>query len=370
MSNPTANLTAAARLPFRTCTRLAPAPDRRGVRAAGVDPGGVPRRLERPDAAVRRLPGGVGLLADHRDGGLRRLRHRRAGRAADRRIAVRHVGRRPVLLVAIAVQAVAMLVFATADGVTSLLVARVVQGLSTGAAVGALGAGLLDLDRAKGTIANGVAPLFGVAAGALVSSLLVQYLPDPTQLVYLVLFAIFVVQAVGVAVMRGDRSREARRARVAAPADRAPRLGAPAAAAGRPRADRRVGAGRLLPLARPGAGPAAGRIALARARRPHGVRVRRQRRRDGAVRPDRRAAQRALPRHRGAGDRRRHHARGHRGHARSPRSSSARSSPASASAAASRACCGRCCRSSPRTSGRACCRPSTSRSTSRWACRP
>ena len=45
-----------------------------------------------------------------------------------------YVGRRPVLLTALAVQVVAMAVFATAGGVGGLLIARVIQGLSTGAA--------------------------------------------------------------------------------------------------------------------------------------------------------------------------------------------------------------------------------------------
>ena len=63
------------------------------------------------------------------------------------------------------------------------------QGLSTGAALGALGAGLLDLDRARGTVANAVAPLTGTATGALGAALLVQYLPAPTHLVYLLLLA-------------------------------------------------------------------------------------------------------------------------------------------------------------------------------------
>ncbi len=56
-----------------------------------------------------------------------------------------HVGRRPVLLASIAVQAASMLVFATAHGVPELLIARIVQGLSTGAAVGAIGAGMLEM---------------------------------------------------------------------------------------------------------------------------------------------------------------------------------------------------------------------------------
>jgi predicted MFS family arabinose efflux permease len=112
-----------------------------------------------------------------------------------------HVGRRPVLLCAALLQAAAMAIFATAHGVTALLVARVVQGLSTGAAAAAVGAGLLDLDRARGTVANAVGPMLGTATGSIASGLMVQYLPAPTQLVYVVLGVIFVAQAIGVAVM-------------------------------------------------------------------------------------------------------------------------------------------------------------------------
>jgi MFS family permease len=112
-----------------------------------------------------------------------------------------HVGRRPVLLVATVMQAVTMLLFASAGGVSALLVARIVQGLSTGAAVAAVGAGLLDIDRARGTIANAVGPLMGTASGGLLSGLMAQYLPAPTHLIYLVLFAVFVLQAVGVVFM-------------------------------------------------------------------------------------------------------------------------------------------------------------------------
>jgi MFS family permease len=117
-----------------------------------------------------------------------------------------HIGRRPVLLAALAVQVVAMVVFTTADGVTQLLVARIVQGLSTGAAAGAIGAGMLDLNKVRGTIANAVAPITGSACGALGSGLLVQFLPEPTHLVYLVLAGVFVLQAIGVALMRETSS--------------------------------------------------------------------------------------------------------------------------------------------------------------------
>jgi predicted MFS family arabinose efflux permease len=112
-----------------------------------------------------------------------------------------HIGRRPILIVAILVQAAVMLLYMTADSVPTLFLARVIQGLSTGAALGAVGAGLLDLHRARGAIANAVAPITGTATGALGSGLLVQFLPDPTQLVYVVLAALLVLQLVGVVLM-------------------------------------------------------------------------------------------------------------------------------------------------------------------------
>src|SRR3954467_10261936 len=57
-----------------------------------------------------------------------------------------HVGRKPVLLIASVLQAITMLVFASAGGLGALVAARVLQGLATGAAVSAIGAGMLDID--------------------------------------------------------------------------------------------------------------------------------------------------------------------------------------------------------------------------------
>ncbi|MEV0719761.1 MFS transporter [Asanoa sp. NPDC050611] len=118
-----------------------------------------------------------------------------------------HVGRRPVLFVALLVQAAALVVFALAGGVPALMAARVVQGLATGAALAALGAGMLDIDRVRGTTANAVAPGIGTGGGALLSALVVQFLPAPTHLIYLALLAVLAVQAVGVALMPETVSR-------------------------------------------------------------------------------------------------------------------------------------------------------------------
>ncbi len=113
-----------------------------------------------------------------------------------------HIGRRPVLLTAVAVQAVSLLIFATASGVPALLSARVIQGLSTGAALGAIGAAMLDIDRDLGTFVNAAAPGMGTASGVILSALAIRFLPDPTHLIYLALIGVLAVQAAAIAAMR------------------------------------------------------------------------------------------------------------------------------------------------------------------------
>ena len=112
-----------------------------------------------------------------------------------------HVGRRPMLLGALVIQAGVMVLFATASGLPVLLAARVAQGLATGAAVGAIGAGLVDLHPERGPVANAAGAMAGTASGALGSALLVQLFPAPTELVYFVLTAIFLIQAAAVALI-------------------------------------------------------------------------------------------------------------------------------------------------------------------------
>ena len=112
-----------------------------------------------------------------------------------------HLGRRPVLIAATAVQAATMVLFATASGVGDLVLARIIQGLATGAAVAAAGAGMIDLNKERGATASAVTPAFGSATGAMLAGLLVQYLPAPTTLIYAVLGVTYVVQGIGVAWM-------------------------------------------------------------------------------------------------------------------------------------------------------------------------
>ena len=112
------------------------------------------------------------------------------------------IGRRPVLLAALAVQILSMVAYATAGGVGELMGARIIQGLATGAALGAIGAGMLDVDRERGALANALSPGLGTGSGALVSALFVQFLPAPTHLIYFALIGVFAAQAIGVALLR------------------------------------------------------------------------------------------------------------------------------------------------------------------------
>src|SRR5437016_8251881 len=80
-----------------------------------------------------------------------------------------HIGRRPVLIAATLIQVVVMIMFATASGVGALLLARVVQGIATGAALGAVGAGMFDLDKDRGPLANSISPPLGTGLGGLLA---------------------------------------------------------------------------------------------------------------------------------------------------------------------------------------------------------
>src|SRR3954452_24734956 len=111
-----------------------------------------------------------------------------------------HVGRRPVIAAGLTLEAVAMVLFLAADGVGWLLAARVVQGLATGALTSALGAWVLDLQRAErplGPFINSAAPGIGLSVGAVGAGLLVQFVPSPTDWVFGVLTVVFVLAVPG-----------------------------------------------------------------------------------------------------------------------------------------------------------------------------
>src|SRR5476649_2656128 len=88
------------------------------------------------------------------------------------------LGRKPVIFTALLLNMLAMLLFINADSVAWLI-----------------SAGVLDTDRQQGPLVNSVAPLLGMAAGAMGCGLLAEFAPLPLQLTFWVLFGLFVLQA-------------------------------------------------------------------------------------------------------------------------------------------------------------------------------
>src|SRR4051794_2553018 len=122
-----------------------------------------------------------------------------AGRLSD------EIGRRPVLVAALATLMATTVLFMLADSTAWLFVARGIQGLATGLALGAASAALLDLHPTRNPSAvgltNGVVSAGGMGLGVAVSALLVQLAPAPRILPYVVLFALFAVAFAGALLM-------------------------------------------------------------------------------------------------------------------------------------------------------------------------
>jgi MFS family permease len=115
------------------------------------------------------------------------------------------IGRKPVLIGALLGLMASMVLFAAAQSEAWLFAARALQGLTTGTALGAAGAALLDLhprgDGQHAGLVNGVASAGGIGAGALVSSLLIEYAPDPLVTPFVVLMALVAVALAGALAM-------------------------------------------------------------------------------------------------------------------------------------------------------------------------
>jgi len=115
-----------------------------------------------------------------------------------------HIGRRPVVVVSIVTQVLALAAFFIATGEAMLYVARILQGLGIGIGLGALSAWLVDLQpptnpRLGGLIA-GMSAMLGLGLGAVGSGLLVEFAPDPTHLVYIVFAVVYVIGLAGAAL--------------------------------------------------------------------------------------------------------------------------------------------------------------------------
>ncbi|WP_067495150.1 MFS transporter [Actinoplanes sp. TFC3] len=138
-----------------------------------------------------------------------------------------HIGRRPVLAAAIALEVVALILFVSAGNVEVLLTARFLQGVATGAAMTTLGATLVDLNPphapGRAGLLNSIVPPSGLALGSLGAGALVQYAPGPTHLVWAILLAGMVLAGVLVLLLPETSAK-----RPGVVASLLPKLGVPA----------------------------------------------------------------------------------------------------------------------------------------------
>jgi MFS family permease len=111
------------------------------------------------------------------------------------------VGRRPVLLVSLALLMGSTVLFALAGSAAWLFAARGLQGVATGAALSAASAALLDLhprgDPAGVGLTNALAAAAGLGLGVLVTSTIVEIGFAPRVLPYAVLFTLFAAAFAG-----------------------------------------------------------------------------------------------------------------------------------------------------------------------------
>ena len=121
------------------------------------------------------------------------------------------LGRLPVIIAALVFSVAACAVFLAARDTAALYVARSLQGVATGLASGPTGAALIDLQppgTQRAPLVTSVFSTVGLALGALITSVLVQYAPAPTRLIWWILLAAF---AVGIAAVLGMAEPGSRR---------------------------------------------------------------------------------------------------------------------------------------------------------------
>lgn len=124
------------------------------------------------------------------------------------------VGRRPMLLAGVGFAIASALVFLVADSVAVLLVGRVLSGLSAGVFTGTGTAAVIEAApqswRSRAAAVATVANIGGLGAGPLLAGLLVQYAPQPLDLVFAVHIAMAVLAGVAVFVVPETSPRSGR----------------------------------------------------------------------------------------------------------------------------------------------------------------
>jgi predicted MFS family arabinose efflux permease len=105
-----------------------------------------------------------------------------------------HIGRRPLLISALALELVSMLVFLVSPSISWIIAARVIQGIATAAATSSFSAAILELapDNRKhlAGVITGLAPAAGIGVGALFSGVIAQFSSSAAATVWIILAAV------------------------------------------------------------------------------------------------------------------------------------------------------------------------------------
>jgi MFS family permease len=101
-----------------------------------------------------------------------------------------YVGRKPMALTALALNALALATFLAAESGEALATARAIQGVATGIALSTLGAMIADAAPLAAATLNSITAFVGLTVGSLLSGALVAYAPWPTRLVFALLLAL------------------------------------------------------------------------------------------------------------------------------------------------------------------------------------
>ncbi|WP_432101314.1 MFS transporter [Streptomyces sp. WAC 04229] len=111
-----------------------------------------------------------------------------------------HIGRKPVIIGAVVIQIIAMTLLLVASNIGVVVAARIVQGIATGVATGALSAALTDLapshSKKLGGMVASLAPVGGLALGALVTGALISTTHHADTVVFATLGVLYVVSLV------------------------------------------------------------------------------------------------------------------------------------------------------------------------------
>lgn len=112
------------------------------------------------------------------------------------------VGRRRMLFSGLALSAASAVAFLVGDGLTPLLIGRVLSGLSAGIVTGTATVAIVELapegHRSRATLIATAANMGGLGLGPLVAGLLAQYAPLPVRLCFIADLVLLAVAAVGV----------------------------------------------------------------------------------------------------------------------------------------------------------------------------